>query len=162
MLVLRLLTSPCHRGGRQHSLSLFRPIPQSSEFLSWTDQGGGKRRVGIISLNKEASDVAPRGFRAGPTTLDLAPCHRGGRQHFFSVSRPKPQSSELSVLQQGGVLIHGRNQQLEILKKIALGTTGLCRLYREGDSSSRLLPSPRLEKHYSAANRTDRSAIRHP
>ena len=37
-----------------------------------TVQGGGKRRAGIGSLNKEASTVAPRGFRAGPTTLDHA------------------------------------------------------------------------------------------
>jgi hypothetical protein len=37
-----------------------------------TDQGGGKRRSGIGSLNKEASTVDPRGFRAGPTTLDHA------------------------------------------------------------------------------------------
>jgi hypothetical protein len=37
VLVLRQLDG----GGRQHPLSLFRPRPQSSEFLSWTDQGGG-------------------------------------------------------------------------------------------------------------------------
>ena len=59
----------------------------------------GKRRVGIVSLNKEASDVAPRGFRAGPTTLDLPPCHRGGPQQSFSVSRPKPLSSDFLFLE---------------------------------------------------------------
>jgi hypothetical protein len=40
----------------------------------------------------------------------------------------------------------GRNSQLEILKKIALGTEGSCCPYREGDSP-RLLPRPLLEKH---------------
>jgi hypothetical protein len=35
-------------------------------------KAAGSGRAGIGSLNKEASTVAPRGFRAGPTTLDHA------------------------------------------------------------------------------------------
>jgi len=59
------------------------------------------------------------------------------------------------------IVFESLHSQLEILKKIAFGTEGSCCPYREGDSP-RLLPRPLLEKHYSAANKTDPSATRHP
>jgi hypothetical protein len=64
-------------------LSLFRPISQSSEFLSWTDHGGGKRREvmaallrGRCSENFSRSVKSPVIVRSATATLPSFLCWR--------------------------------------------------------------------------------------
>jgi hypothetical protein len=51
--------------------------------MSLTDQGGGKRREGIGSLNKEAPDGCPPRLPATSLTLLPVAQHRGGTAARF-------------------------------------------------------------------------------
>jgi len=66
----------------------------------WRETAGGHSRV---------LEPIKRSPGRCPEASGCARCAQSGMQHALSVFPPKPQSSELSVLQQGGVLIHRGN-----------------------------------------------------
>jgi hypothetical protein len=62
---LRSCCVPRTEEGSSTAFSLFRPKPQSSDFLFHDDQGGGKRRAGMIAWEKRKSPAASRGAFGG-------------------------------------------------------------------------------------------------
>jgi hypothetical protein len=71
--------------------------------------GGWAIHAWLPRTNKKKPRPLPRGFRLPPRLLLDPAQHRGGRQHALTVFRPNPQSRIVSVFQQSGVLVHGRN-----------------------------------------------------
>jgi hypothetical protein len=62
---LRSCCVPRTEEGSSTASSLFRPKPQSSDFLFHDDQGGGKRRAGMVACEKRKSPAASRGAFGG-------------------------------------------------------------------------------------------------
>jgi hypothetical protein len=65
LLTLRSCCIPRTEEGSSTAFSLFRPKPQSSDFLFHNDQGAGKRRAGMIACEKRKSPAASRGAFGG-------------------------------------------------------------------------------------------------